>query len=69
MNRQAMLDFSEGFLTVMFAGGAVGGAAFGSTFPGWWVMTTALVPTLGMATLAGIRRVQAGRREPNGAAK
>lgn len=69
MNRQALLDFSEGFLTVMFAGGAVGGAAFGSTFPGWWVLTTALVPTLGMATLAGIRRVQAGRRDSTNGVK
>lgn len=64
MSRQDWMDFGEGFLTVMFAGGGVGLALSGTAFPGWWPLTTALVPMLGGATLAGIRRVNAGRRTP-----
>jgi hypothetical protein len=62
MNRQDILDFAEGFLTVAFAGGAVGSAAFGTTFPGWYPFLMAVVPVIGLATLAGIRKINAGRR-------
>ncbi len=62
MDREDFLDFTEAFLTVLFAGGVAGGAAFGATFPGWWVFGQVMVPTLGLATLAGIRKINAGRR-------
>lgn len=63
ISRQDFLDFTEGFLTVVFGAGAVGGIAFGTTFPGWWVFSQVVVLALGTGTLAGIRKVNAGRRD------
>jgi hypothetical protein len=62
MSKQDFLDFTEAFLTVMFAGGVVHTVGNGTTFPGWYPIIVELVPTLGLATLAGIRRINAGHR-------
>ena len=61
MPKQALLDFGEGFLTVMTAGGVANTAITGSVFPGWWVVVTGVLPVLALATLAGLRKVQARR--------
>ena len=62
MDKQDWSDFAEAFLTVLFAGGVTHGTLSGATFPGWWPLAVEMLPVLGLATLAGIRRVNAGRR-------
>jgi ribulose 1,5-bisphosphate synthetase/thiazole synthase len=65
MDRQDFLDFTEAFLTVVLAGGTGVTVAHSATFPGWWVLTLEMIPLIGGGVLAGIRKINAGRRSPN----
>ena len=51
------LTFLEAFPLTAFSGTTPFGLVNGAQWPGWWTLSLALVSTLGLSTLAGIRAI------------